>query len=185
MTLLVKKYENAKMGTKLHSLKEGESVEVRGPNQQWTFRKYEYKHYAMVAGGTGITPLVQATEYILKNDAARVTVCTFNKTPTDVLLQKELAALASQHPGRLAITHFVEGGDGYERAGCEQAERCCMPRVLKAKLPAPGEGVLVMVCGPKAMTEHVAGAKTPDFKQGEVDGVLKGLGYESKHVWKV
>lgn len=170
------------MGTKLHNLKEGDAVEVRGPNQQWKFEKHQYNHYAMIAGGTGITPLVQAAEYILKNDSARVTFTTFNKTPQDVLLQDDLKALAARNPGRLTITHFVETGD---RAGCEQGGRSCMPLVLKTKLPPPAKGVLVMVCGPKAMTEHVAGAKTPDFKQGEVDGVLKELGYESKHVWKV
>lgn len=183
VTLLVKKYADSKMGTKLHSLKEGDTIEVKGPNQQWKFKKGEYDHYGIVAGGTGITPLIQAAQYILKNDSAKVTFATFNKTPGDVLLREELAALAKTYPGRLKIVHFVEGGD--KDPGCERAGRCCMPRVLKANLPAPADRVLVLVCGPMAMTTHVAGAKTPDFKQGEVGGILKDLGYESKHVYKV
>jgi len=183
VTLLVKKYPDSKMGTKLHSLKEGETVEVRGPNQQWTFKKGQYSHYGIVAGGTGITPLIQAAEYILKNGTAKVTFTTFNKTPSDVLLRSELAALETSYPGRMQVVHCVEGGE--KDAGCQQGGRCCMPRLLKANLPAPADGVMVLVCGPQAMTGHVAGPKTEDYKQGEIGGVLKVLGYESKHVWKV
>lgn len=182
LTLLVKKYDDSKVGAKLHALQKGEAVEVKGPNQQWTFQSGKYSHYAMVAGGTGITPLIQAAEDILKNGTAKITFLTFNRTPDDVLLKQELEMLKITHPGRLEIAHHVESGEG---TGCSQAGRCCMRRILKDKLPKPGEGVLVMVCGRKEMTEHVAGPKTPDFKQGEVDGVLKSLGYESKHVWKV
>merc|ERR1712039_371877 len=101
-------------------------------------------HFAMIAGGTGITPLMQATEYILKNDTSRVTFTTFNRTPQDVLLKKELAALSAKYPGRMTIAHVVEDGEGYQKAGCEQAGRCCMPKILKAKLPRPGQGVFVM-----------------------------------------
>jgi len=182
VTLLVKKYDDSKVAAKLHALQKGQTVEVKGPNQQWTFESGKYSHYAMVAGGTGITPLIQATENILKNGTAKITFLTFNKTPDDVLLKQELEMLTKTYPGRLEITHHVESG---EVAGYTQAGRCCMRRVLTAKLPKPGEGVLVMVCGRKEMTEAVAGPKTPDFKQGDVDGVLKSLGYESKHVWKV
>jgi len=184
-TILVKKYKDAKMGTKLHNLKEGETVEVRGPNQQWTFEKGKYKHYCMVAGGTGITPLMQATDYILKNDKAKVTMLTFNSTPQDVLLKEQLASLATKFAGRLQVTHYVEGGEGYQKAGCKQAGKCCAPTVLKSEVPAPEDGLLVMVCGPKAMTEAFVGPKTPDFKQGEVGGHLQGLGYTTAHVWKV
>merc|ERR1712224_72184 len=38
LTLLVKRYgEGAKMGSIMHNLKPGQSIEVKGPNQQWPF----------------------------------------------------------------------------------------------------------------------------------------------------
>jgi cytochrome-b5 reductase len=178
----VKKYKDAKMGTQLHGLKVGEHVEVKGPNQQWRHVPGKYKQYTMVAGGTGITPLIQATRCILAKDTAKVKMITFNKTSSDVLLKDELDYLAKTYPGRLEVVHYVETGD---KAGCKQASRDCMPRALKDNLPGAAEGSLVMVCGPQAMTAAVAGPKTPDFKQGDVGGHLKELGYTSNMVWKV
>ena len=41
-----------------------------------------------------------------------------------------------------------------------------------------------MTCGPKPMVAAIAGAKTPDFKQGEGGGLLAELGYTTDMVWK-
>lgn len=170
------------MGTTLHGLKVGDQIEVRGPNQQWTFEKGKYSHYGMVAGGTGITPLIQAADYIIKHDTnAKVTFLTFNKTPEDVLLRKELTQLQIRGNGRFKVCHVVEGG-----AGLQEVEGSAMSEeILSSLLPSPGPGVLIMVCGRQDMTKAVAGAKTPDFQQGEVGGILKKLGFETEHVWKM
>ena len=52
-------------------------------------------------------------------------------------------------------------------------------------MPSPGDGSLVMVCGPGPMVSAIAGAKTPDFKQGEVGGVLAERGFTSDMVFKM
>lgn len=181
ITLLVKRYDNAKMGTKLHSLKVGETVEVLGPKQQCAIETGKYAHYGMVAGGTGITPLIQATEHILNNDTAKVTMVTFNKTSQDVLLRKKLAHFEVKYPDRFKVVHVVESDASVtDLEGSANSDE-----LLKELLPAPGPGVMIMVCGRKEMTEAVAGPKTPDFKQGEVGGILKKLGYWSQQVWKL
>merc|ERR1711939_321811 len=71
VTLLVKKYGCcAKMGSALHALKPGESVELKGPNQQWSFVTGQHSSYGFVAGGTGITPVIQAIVHVLEHDTA-------------------------------------------------------------------------------------------------------------------
>jgi len=183
VTLLVKRYgEKAQMGSKLHGLKAGETVEVKGPNQQWTLpEKGTCKHYGMVAGGTGITPIVQAAEAILKQDSsAVVTLVTMNKTSQDVLLRKQLKFLEIQFCGRLKVVHCVAtktNDDGTDMEGSPSVP------LLSALLPKPSAtgGVMILVCGRKEMTAAVAGPKTPDFKQGDVGGMLKELGSQ---VWK-
>lgn len=176
LTLLVKKYADAKMGTHLHSLKAGDTVEIKGPNQQWKFQKGKYDEYALVAGGTGITPLIQVAETVLDNDTAKVKMICANKTAGDRLLLEELAALKKAYPGRLTVEHLVEGS-GQSKPSDSQA--------LKKLLPPPTANVLVMVCGKPGMTAGVAGPKTKDFKQGEVGGALQELGYSSAQVWKL
>jgi len=180
--ICVKRYPDSKMGTKLHNLKVGETVEVRGPNKQWSYESGKYTHIAMVAGGTGITPLVQATEYILLHGTEVVTVVTFNNSSEDVLLREQLARLAATFPRRLTVTHVVEANVSKDTV---QGSATDPKALLKKLLPVPGHGVLVMVCGRKEMTAAIAGPKTPDFKQGDVGGVLKDMGYSTEQVWKV
>merc|ERR1712007_158386 len=105
---------------------------------------------------------------------ARVTMLTLNKTEDDVLLKGELAELKKQYGMRMRIVH---------KEGQPTAE------MLYEVLPGPWMSIpgplLVMVCGRKEMTAMVAGAKAPDFTQGELGGLLKELGYKAEQVWKV
>lgn len=57
--------------------------------------------------------------------------------------------------------------------------------VLAKVLPPPSRNALVLVCGRPQMTAAIAGPKTPDFKQGELGGLLLELGYAQGQVWKV
>lgn len=181
ITLLVKRYDNSKMGAKLHSLKAGETVELLGPKEQITIETGKYSHYGMVAGGTGITPLIQAAEHILHNDSASVTMVTFNKSSQDVLLRKRLAHLEVKHPDRFKVVHVVESASVVtDLEGIATSDE-----LLRELLPPPGPGVLIMVCGKKEMTAAIAGPKTLDFKQGDVGGILKRLGFWTQQVWKL
>lgn len=176
LTILVKKYQDAKIGSKLHSLEVGQTIGVKGGRQQWPFEPHKYTHYGMVAGGTGITPLIQAASHILEKDSvAKVTLVCANKTPQDILLLDELAALQKAYPKRLAIFHHVDSVAGTQ----------VTPELLKRHMPAAGPGVLIMVCGPMGMLKAVAGPKAKDYTQGEVGGFLKDMGYSQVHVWKV
>lgn len=171
VTLLVKRYEDSKMGTTLHNLKPGETIEMRGPNQQWSLEPGKYSKYNMIAGGTGITPLIQATQHILKHDkGASVVILTLNSTPSDSLLVQELADMANRYQGRLTVIH--ETGEP-------------TAAMLKKSLTAPGNRVMVMVCGRPQMTSFIAGPKGPNYSQGAIGGLLKKLGYSSKEVWKL
>jgi len=176
LTLLVKKYADAKIGGRLHDLQAGQTINVKGGFEQWTFEKYRYTHYGMVAGGTGLTPLVQAVRHILQTDSiAKVTLVCANKTPQDVLLANELAALQKAHPKRLTVFHHVDSVAGTQ----------VTKDVVRRHMPAAAPGVLIMVCGPNGMVEAIAGPKAEDFTQGELGGFLKEMGYSQIHVWKV
>jgi cytochrome-b5 reductase len=183
------------MGTRLHELSPGTStVEMKGPNQQYAFVAGKHSEYAFVAGGTGITPVVQAVGHILQHDTATVRLVTLNKTTGDILLRRELNALQAAFPGRLEITHVVEHGTpgmlavhgtehGFSTTCLQQGK--ASKALLEACLPAPGAGVMVMVCGRPPMTAAIAGKKNKDFTQGEVGGWLQELGFTKDQVWKI
>lgn len=187
-TVLVKKYgENAKMGSIMHDMQPGDTIQAKGPNVQWQWEQGKYSKYGMVCGGTGITPLIQAAGHILRNDDASITMLCFNKSQGDMLLTSDLDALAKAYPGRFRVRQFVGEEVPYlttYETGTKEASKPTK-ELLRQHLPAPEEGTMILQCGPGAMTAFVAGPKTKNWKQGEVGGLLKELGYEKRMVWKV
>ena len=80
------------------------------------------KHVGMVAGGTGITPMLQVAEAILDNDQdkTKISLVFANVTEGDIILKKELDAYKSKYPDRFDVYYvldkpgfFWKGGKGY------------------------------------------------------------------------
>ncbi|KAL5547958.1 hypothetical protein UlMin_003189 [Ulmus minor] len=179
--LLIKVYPEGKMSQHFASLKPGDVVEVKGPIEKLRYKPNMKKHIGMIAGGTGITPMLQVIEAVLKNpdDITQVSLLYCNVSPDDILLKQKLDILATSHPN-LKVYYTVDnptknwkGGKGY----------ISKDMALKG-LPGPGEDTLVLVCGPPGMMKHISGDKAKDWSQGEVSGILKELGYTEQMVYK-
>lgn len=179
--LLIKVYPEGKMSQHFASLKPGDVVEVKGPIEKLRYSPNMKKHIGMVAGGSGITPMLQIIDAILKNpdDNTQVTLLYANVSPDDILLKKKLDVLAAKHPN-LKVFYTVDnptkdwqGGTGY-----------ITNDMVKKGLPGPGDDTLILVCGPPGMMKHISGDKAKDYSQGELTGVLKELGYTENTVYK-
>ncbi|GMN63942.1 hypothetical protein TIFTF001_033012 [Ficus carica] len=179
--LLIKVYPEGKMSQHFASLKPGDVVEVKGPIEKLRYSPNMKKHIGMIAGGTGITPMLQVIEAILRNpdDNTQVSLLYANVSPDDILLKQKLDFLAASHPN-LKVYYTVDnptknwkGGKGY----------ISKDMALKG-LPSPGEDTLILVCGPPGMMKHISGEKAKDWTQGEVQGILKELGYTEEMVYK-
>lgn len=97
----------------------------------------------------------------------------------DILLRERLEALARKR-GNISITYLI---DNPER-GWKGPTGRINTDLLRSVLPPPSADHLVLVCGPPGMMKVTSGTKTPDFKQGEVEGALKELGFDSSNVFK-
>ena len=102
-----------------------------------------------------------------------------NISESDILLKEYFDKLAKENPDQFSVKYVLDKApknsayvQGHIDAG-----------LLKATMPAPGQGK-VFICGPPGMVSALAGPKTKDFKQGEVEGALKSLGYTSADVFK-
>ncbi|KAL8129575.1 hypothetical protein V2J09_018730 [Rumex salicifolius] len=135
-----------------------------------------------IAGGSGITPMLQVIEAILRNpdDNTQVSLLYANVSPDDILLKKKLDLLASSHPN-LKVYYTVDTPSDDWRGGVGFISK---DMALKG-LPSPGEDTLILVCGPPGMMKHVSGEKAKDWTQGEVAGVLKELGYTEEMLNRV
>ncbi|KAK1400000.1 NADH-cytochrome b5 reductase [Heracleum sosnowskyi] len=179
--LLIKVYPDGKMSQHFASLKPGDVLEVKGPIEKLRYTPNMKKHIGMIAGGSGITPMLQIIEAILKNpdDNTKISLIYANVSPDDILLKKKLDVLEDSHPN-LKIFYTVDnpssdwkGGKGY----------ISKDMALKG-LPGPGDDTLVLVCGPPGMVKHISGEKANFRTQGELTGILKELGYTEDMVYK-
>jgi cytochrome-b5 reductase len=73
--LLIKVYPDGKMSQYFASLKPGDVVEVKGPIEKLRYSPNMKKQIGMIAGGTGITPMLQVVRAILKNPDDNTQVC--------------------------------------------------------------------------------------------------------------
>ena len=57
--LLIKTYEKGNISKYMDELSIGDTVEMSGPKGRFTYEPNKYQHIAMIAGGSGITPMFQ------------------------------------------------------------------------------------------------------------------------------
>ncbi|CAN6564184.1 unnamed protein product [Malus baccata var. baccata] len=103
--LLIKVYPEGKMSQHFASLKPGDVIEVKGPIEKLRYTLNMKKHIGMIAGGTGITPMLQVIEAILKNpdDTTQVFYTVDNPTKSwkggNGYISKDMAVKGLPAPG--------------------------------------------------------------------------------------
>ncbi|PVV00138.1 hypothetical protein BB560_005396 [Smittium megazygosporum] len=184
MDLLIKVYPSGTMSRHIHGLKVGDELLIKGPVPKYKYEPNMKKEIGMVAGGTGITPMLQIIDHIAKNpeDKTKVTLLFANVTEGDILLRDHLDKLQKEYPEKFAVHYALDNPP----AGWSGVSGRVTADLLREKLPSPslGEDTVIFVCGPPGMMEVVSGKKASRTDQGELSGMLKELGYEAKNVYK-
>ncbi|KUI58163.1 NADH-cytochrome b5 reductase 2 [Cytospora mali] len=183
MDLIVKKYEGGPMSTHLHDMVPGQRLDFKGPLPKYPWNENKHEHIALIAGGTGITPMYQLCRAIFKNpnDKTKVTLVYGNVGEDDILLKKEFQELENTYPQRFRAFYLLDnppkewkGGKGF-----------ITKELLKTVLPEPKSGdIKVFVCGPPGLYKAISGNKVSPKDQGELTGVLAELGYNKDQVYK-
>lgn len=148
--LLVKTYAQGNASQYLASLKVGDKARFRGPKGRFLYRANMAEEVGMIAGGTGITPILQVIKAVLRNpkDKTKLSLIFGNLSKDDILLYEELKAMAREHPSQFKV-HFVlnnspsEGWDG--SVGYITAD------IIKAHCPAASGNSRILMCGPPPM----------------------------------
>ncbi|KAF9580641.1 NADH-cytochrome b5 reductase [Lunasporangiospora selenospora] len=180
---VIKRYEGGPMSMHVHNMKPGDVLAVKGPISKYPIATNQHESITMIAGGSGITPMFQVVNELLKDkeDKTKINLIFANVTPADIILKEELDTLAKANPDRFKVTYVIDkavddwtGPTGYVTT-----------ELIKKHAPEVGsKNNKVFVCGPPPMMKTVSGTKGPNFTQGEVDGALKELGLTSEHVFK-
>eukprot|EP00199_Chlamydomonas_sp_CCMP681_P002911 CAMPEP_0119102026 /NCGR_PEP_ID=MMETSP1180-20130426/904_1 /TAXON_ID=3052 ORGANISM="Chlamydomonas cf sp, Strain CCMP681" /NCGR_SAMPLE_ID=MMETSP1180 /ASSEMBLY_ACC=CAM_ASM_000741 /LENGTH=308 /DNA_ID=CAMNT_0007086239 /DNA_START=25 /DNA_END=951 /DNA_ORIENTATION=+ len=188
MDLVVKVYPNGGMSKHIGALKVGDTLEMKGPFPNLSVTANKWKHVALIAGGSGITPMIQVIDELLGNaeDHTHISVMYSNKTEEDIIMKSRLEKLALRFPGRFKVYFLASDGKftGGPKTGVVRGAGRITQESIASFIPGFHENVMVMVCGPTGFMETVSGPKAKNDKQGDVGGALAALGYSKDQVFK-
>uniref|UniRef100_A0A914CA97 NADH-cytochrome b5 reductase n=1 Tax=Acrobeloides nanus TaxID=290746 RepID=A0A914CA97_9BILA len=157
--------DGGKMSQHLESLKIGDTMDFRGPNGLIVYEgngtlaarpdkksppsRRKYKNFGMIAGGTGITPMLQIIWEILNNpaDPTKIWILFANQTEDDILLRPELDILAKEHPDRFKVHYTVDRPP----ANWKYSSGFINDQMIAKNLPAPADDTAILMCGPPPM----------------------------------
>ncbi|KAK4561263.1 NADH-cytochrome b5 reductase [Recurvomyces mirabilis] len=148
--LLIKSYPTGNISRHLATLKIGDVMKVKGPKGAMVYTPNMVRRFGMIAGGTGITPMLQVVKAILrgrsKGDKTEVDLIFANVDEKDILLRDDLRALEDED--NKFHVHYVlnnppekwSGGVGFVTAD-----------MIKEHFPAPANDIKILICGPPPM----------------------------------
>ncbi|XP_012246951.1 NADH-cytochrome b5 reductase 3 isoform X2 [Bombus vosnesenskii] len=157
--------EGGKLSQYLENLKIGETVDFRGPSGRLVYKghgkfsikilrkdppvEYNVKKIVMLAGGTGITPMLQLIRAIIKDstDETQASLLFANQTEKDILLREELDDIAKNHPNKLKLWYTIDtSSENWPYStGFINAD------MIKDHLFPPSPDTIVLMCGPPPM----------------------------------
>ncbi|XP_047341866.1 nitrate reductase [NADH]-like [Impatiens glandulifera] len=165
------------MSQHLDSLSMGAIVDIKGPLGHIEYvgkgsfsvhgkPKFARK-LAMLAGGTGITPMYQIIQAILKDpeDRTEMHLIYANRTECDILLWDELERYVEMHPDRLKVWYVVHNS---VRGDWKYSVGFISESIIREHIPGPSDETLVLACGP------------PPMIQFAIQPSLENLGFDVK-----
>lgn len=118
----------------------GDELEVLPPAGTFTPADLD-RDLLLVAGGSGITPVLSIAKSALAAGRGHVALVYANRDPGSVIFRDELWGLAEEHPGRLTVVHWLESLQGLPSA----------PHL--GPLVAPYAGREAYLCGPAPLMD--------------------------------
>jgi cytochrome-b5 reductase len=144
-----------------------QTIKVQGPKGNFFYTRNMVKKLGMIAGGTGITPMLQIINAIVRDpeDVTEVSLVFANVTLEDIILKDEIDELAEKYYN--FKVHYVlndepkdpwDGSIGY-----------VTPEIISKYLPtaSTSDDYKILICGPPPMVSamrtavEVAGHEKP------------------------
>ena len=153
------------MSQHLESLKIGDTIDVRGPSGRLNYlgngkflikklrkdpaHEVNILNVGMIAGGTGITPMLQLIRHILKDpkDSTKLRLLFANQSEKDILVRKELEEVAEKHPDQFKLWYTLDTTP----EGWKYSKGFVNDQMIQDNLFPPSPDTLIVMCGPPPM----------------------------------
>lgn len=158
--------DGGKMTQHLDAMKVGDSIAFRGPSGRIQYQgsgQFSVKAVkqpstivrasavCMIAGGTGITPMLQLIRNVLVTNAGRdqtrLALLYANQTEDDILLRRELDQLAKDYSDQFSVWYTVDRAP----EGWTFSQGFINEDMIRNHLLPPSADTIVLMCGPPPM----------------------------------
>ena len=151
--------DGGKMSQYLNTLNLGDTLDIQGP-----FGMHEYiapgtfktngrilepvNHIGLIAGGTGITPMLQVINAVLNNhtDFTQLSLVFANKSEDDILMREHIDQLAKQHPEQFKVWYTIDAASN--NSTWKYSLGYVNLDMLREHIPPAGPLTATLVCGP-------------------------------------
>lgn len=156
LTLTIKKIKDGKVTNYLaDSLRVGDTLEVTAPSGQFFINPEpaHQKHYVMIAGGSGITPIYSMIGAILKFEPkSKITLLYANRNLNSIIFKEKLEQWTTEFSTQLEVKHFLSEEENPKKAIKGYITRISLEEMLKQY----GKSKLdFYLCGPEIMTNKL------------------------------
>jgi len=156
LTLTIKKIKGGKVTNYLaENIKIGDALEVTAPSGQFYLNAEpaNQKHYAMIAGGSGITPIYSMIGTILKFEPkSKITLLYANRNSSSIIFKEKIEQWTKEFSTQLKVKHFFSEEENPRNAIEGYITRISLEEIVnqydKNKLD-------FYLCGPEMMTNKL------------------------------
>lgn len=127
----------------------GDTLRVLPPSGIFTPKRLD-TDLLLLAGGSGITPVMSILRTALRDGSGRVVLFYANRDERSVIFAEALRDLAAEHPDRLQVIHWLESVQGLPTM--EQLRELARPMM------EPEDGWTSYCCGPAPFMKAVQAA---------------------------
>ncbi|KAI8072279.1 hypothetical protein BC940DRAFT_292183 [Gongronella butleri] len=151
--LMIKTYPTGLVSSYMEKLERGDVVHIQGPKGAYFYVPNGVRELGMVAGGSGITPMLAIIRATLRNpkDTTKISLVYANNALDDILLKTELDRLERQYADQLRIYYVLI----VPPPGWTQGVGYVTKDILRSWMPPPGKDMQLLVCGPPPMIDDI------------------------------
>eukprot|EP00906_Rhabdomonas_costata_P037645 RCo053069 len=164
--LVVKLYPEGVISGLIHRLMINSKASICGPIPgKFTYKVNQYPQIGMLAGGTGLAPMLQVVHAILEDPkcTTKATLLLANRTEDDIILKGYLDGLVEDNPAKFAVFYLLDKpmNEQHPYRGHVSAD------LVRKLLPSPAPTMHNLICGPPAFNNAcVEVLKAVGFTEG-------------------
>ncbi len=151
---LIKTYDDGALTPKIKKFKVGDSIPVSNHTGSFSLSAdmlSDRTHFALLAAGTGFTPMVKLIKRLIRNKTTKIRLVFFNKTEEDIIWREELEELQFKCGGSFKVDHVLSNQGSWSGLKGRISEEILGPLLISDA--ARCDRKFAAVCGPNRFTD--------------------------------